>query len=334
MVCTSLSEEQLGRIAAVDSRVQVADAAGQLLKELPSALRPGQAPAPIRPPAQPLNELLAEAEVVLAARRIPVDLAARAPRIRWVQLPMAGIEWFKTTDIWTTPDLAVTNAAGLSSASIAEWVMMTILGFTKDAQRMFASKAASRWDRFIPGQLRGKTLGIVGLGSIGREVARLAQAFGVNVIAIRRNPARSDDTALRVLPPEGLHELLAASDYVLLAVPATDETIGMISRAELAVMRPSSYLINVARGDVVDQDALIDALRSDRLAGAGLDVFRNEPLEEDSPLWDLPNVMLSSHIAGLFEGFDDGVTDMFCGNLRRYLAGDPLNNLVDRAAGY
>ena len=334
VVITSLSDDQLGRIAAVDPRAEVADAASQLLEQLPSALRPGQTPAPRRPPARPLDELLAEAEVVLAARRIPIDLATRAPRLRWIQLPMSGIEWFKTADIWTTPDLAVTNAAGLGAAPLAEYVMMTMLGLVKDSPRMFASKAAARWDRFNHGQLRGKTVGIVGLGAIGSEVARLAQAFGMEVIALRRNPGRSGASAFRVLPPEGLHELLAASDCVVLAVPATDATVGMIGPEELAVMRPSSYLINVARGDVVDEAALIDALRHGRLAGAGLDVFQTEPLPVESRLWGLPNVMLSAHNAGLFEGYDDGVTDLFSDNLRRYLDGEQLINLVDRSAGY
>jgi phosphoglycerate dehydrogenase-like enzyme len=334
VVINSLSDDQLRRIADVDPRAPVADAAAQLLEQLPAALRPGQTPAPLRPPARPLDELLSEAEVILAARQIPIDLASRAPRLRWIQLPMSGTEGYKAADIWTAPDLVVTNAAGISAVPLAEYVLMTMLGLAKNSPRMFANKAAAQWDRFNLGQLRGQTLGIVGLGAIGAEVARLAQPFGMNIIALRRHPERSDASAFRVLPPEGLHELLAASDYVVLSVPATEATVGMIGPEELAVMRPSSYLINVARGDVVDEAALIDALRHNRLAGAGLDVFRTEPLPDESRLWGLPNVMLSAHNAGLFDGYDDGVTDLFSDNLRRYLDGDPLLNFVDRSAGY
>ncbi len=335
LVCTSLTDELLARIVAVSPRVRVVDAAAQLLEELPSTLRPGQPPAPLREPGRSLNDLLAQAEVLLAARRLPADLAARSPRLRWVQSPLAGVELFRQTDLWSKPEIVITSGAGVNSGPVAEYVIAAVLALAKNVPRMLDNKAQRKWDRFTLGQVRGQTMGIVGLGAIGREVARLAQALGMQVVATRRRiGAEAPDAAGWVLPHDQLHRLLAASDFVVLTVPATRETAGMIGRRELEAMRPSARLINVSRGDVVDQGVLIEALRDGRLAGAALDVFEVEPLPADSPLWGMPNVLISPHIAGLFDDYDVCVVDLFVGNLLRYLDGRPLVNEVDRQQGY
>ena len=334
LIAQSLSEAQVERIRACDQRIQVTDGAAQMVREEPGALRPGQKAAPDRAGGASLDDLLGDAEVVLGARRIPINMASRAPQLRWVQLPMAGIEWFHTADIWTNERIAITTAAGVSSPAVAEWVLTAMLWLAKDAPRLWEAKERHEWSRFNLGQLRGKTLGVIGYGAIGQEVARLGAAFGMEVLAVKRRVRPDERLPAWVLPLERLHDVLPRCDYVVLTVPATDGTKGLIGAKELALMRPSARLINIARGDVVDEAALIAALRKGRLAGAGLDVFQQEPLPKDSLLWELPNVFMSSHIAGLFEEYDDRLVDLFTANLRRYLDGAPLKNAVDRAAGY
>jgi len=179
-------------------------------------------------------------------------------------------------------------------------------------------------------------VGIVGMGHIGEEVARLARAFGCRIVATRRSVTAptSDQHADELLPPSGLPRLLETSDYVVLAVPLTPETRGMIGAAELGMMPPHAVLVNIARGGVVDEAALVDALREHRIAGAALDVFEREPLPAESPLWDLDNVIVSPHISGGTEIYNQRAVDIFADNLRRFLAGEPLHNVVDPARGY
>lgn len=334
LIAQSLSEAQVERIRACDRRVRVVDGAAQMVQEEPGALRPGQKAAPDQAGGASLDDLLRDAEVVLGTRRVPVNMASRAPMLRWVQLPLAGIEWFRTTDLWKDESIAITTAAGVSSPPVAEWVLMAMLWLAKDAPRLWEAKERHEWSRFNLGQLRGKTVGVIGYGAIGQEVARLGTAFGMEVIAVKRRVRADEQLPAWVLPLERLHEVLSRCDYVVLTVPATDGTKGLIGAGELGLLPPSARLINIARGDVVDEAALIAALREGRLAGAGLDVFREEPLPKDSPLWEMPNVFMSSHIAGLFEEYDDRLADLFVENLRRYLDGAPLKNAVDRTAGY
>lgn len=334
LVLTSLTDELLRRIAAVGPDVRVSDGAALLLQEVPSALRVGQQPAPDRSQGRSLNELLAEAEVILGARKAPQDLRARAPKLRWIQWPMAGIDFLKETDVWSDPSVVVTSAAGINARPVAEYVLMAMLALAKGVPRMLASKAGKRWDRFTLGQMRGKTVGIVGFGSIGGEVAHLAQAFGMKLLATKRHVDPEGETPEWVVPPTQLDRLLRESDFVVLTVPATPETVGMIGRRELGLMRPTAVLVNVSRGDVVDEGALVEALREGRLAGAALDVFQEEPLPPGNPLWTMPNVLISAHMAGLFEDYDARVVDLFIANLRHYLAGHRLLNQVDRREGY
>jgi len=183
-------------------------------------------------------------------------------------------------------------------------------------------------------------LGLVGLGGVGREIARLARAIGMRVLAIRRSPgeACTGDAAVpdveAVYSPDRLRELLAVSDYLTLILPHTEETAGLIGKAELAAMKPGAVFINIARGSIVDEPALIDAIRCGHLGGAALDVFAVEPLPPESPLWDMPNVLITSHTVSTAMDENELVVDLFCDNLRRYLAGEPLRNLFDRARGY
>ena len=312
----------------------MADGAALLLAEVAAALRSGQQPPPMREQSQDLDQLLAEAEVIFSARRLPPNLVSRAPRLRWIQFPMAGVDWVKDTELWKNTRVIITTASGVVARPIAEYVLMAMLILAKDLRRTLASQEARKWDRYDRGQLGGKTVGILGYGAIGQEVARLAQAFDMRVLATKRRVAPREGLPPWVLPKEGMDRLLQESHYVVLTVPATRETIGMIGARQLAAMRPGSVLINVSRGDMVDEAALIDALQRGHLSGAALDVFQSEPLPPESPLWSMPGVLVSAHSAGLFEGYDAAVVELFAANLARYLDGQPLLNQVNRRTGY
>jgi phosphoglycerate dehydrogenase-like enzyme len=231
----------------------------------------------------------------------------------------------------------VTSAVGLASAPIAELVLTYMLMFTKGWPLLARQQQAHDYSRLIPGTLEDRTVGIVGMGSIGAEIARLARPFGCRIIGTRRSATRrtSDPTTGdEVVPASDLHYLLGASDFVVLAAPLTPETRGLIDARALAAMRPDAVLMNIARGELIDDAALLDALRQRRIRGAALDVFAEEPLPPDSPLWDLDNVILTPHIAGGFDRYFEVGTAMFCANLERYLRGEPLENVIEAARGY
>ncbi len=333
VVTTSVTDELIARIARVDARVRVADAAATLLEELPTALRPMQQPAPDRSGGRSLNAMLAEAEVVLAARRLPADVGRRSPNLRWIQLPMAGVELARNLDVWNDPNVVITSAAGVNAVPVAEWVMTQALTLTKQVGRMVRGQRSRAWDRFELPQLRGATMGIIGFGAIGRETARLAAVFGMRVLAVKRNPVEASG-GVEVLPPSELDRVLLESDFLVLAVPSTPETREMIGARELALMKETAYFINPARGDVVDEAALLAALAERRIAGAALDVLQSEPPASDSPWWEVDNALVTAHVAGLFPGYDAAVVDLFVENLKCYLDGQPLRNVVDRARAY
>ena len=262
VIATSLTDDLIERIEKVDARVHVADAAARLFEELPSALRPGQEPAPDRSGGHSLDALLSRAEVVLAARRLPADIGRRAPNLRWIQLPLAGSEWARGIDVWRDPNVAITSGAGISAGPVAEWVVTQMLTLAKQVGRMVRGQRARQWDRFDLAQLRGATIGIVGFGAIGRETARLAAAFGMRVLAVKRNLADAGlvGAEVELLPPSALDRVLREADFLVLAAPSTPETRGMIGARELGLMKPTAYFINPARGDLVDEPALLAAL--------------------------------------------------------------------------
>jgi phosphoglycerate dehydrogenase-like enzyme len=211
-----------------------------------------------------------------------------------------------------------------------------MLMFAKGSHICFQQKQLKQWQPFMPSVLRGKTVGIIGLGGIGREIARLSKAFGMHVMAARRTVkksgrARNVDEAFSV---RELPRLLRKSDFVVLALPLTHETHKIIGEEQLRLMKPTAYLVNIARGKVVDEPALVSALRENRIAGAALDVFEVEPLPAASPLWELSNVILTPHIAGGMDRYIEQATDIFCENLKRYLAGERLTRVVNKTKGY
>jgi phosphoglycerate dehydrogenase-like enzyme len=197
-------------------------------------------------------------------------------------------------------------------------------------------KQKHEWRRYAPTVMRGKTVGIVGLGHIGREVARLCQAFGMKVIAPRRSAKKAGRARYvdRLLPAGQMPVLLAESDFVVICVPLTQETRKLIGEKEFKAMKPTAYIINIARGGIIDEEALVRALEEKRISGAGLDVTVPEPLPPESPLWDFDNVILSPHVSGGMDEYMERATDLFCENLGRYLAGKRLRNVIDRKKGY
>jgi D-2-hydroxyacid dehydrogenase (NADP+) len=228
----------------------------------------------------------------------------------------------------------LTSSSGLHATPIGEFVLCVMLMFAKGVHRVVRAQERHEWARYMPQELYGKTVGVVGFGHIGGEVARLAKAFGCRVIAMRRSEPVADERVDAFVPVAELPRLLGESDFVVLSVPLTSETHHLIGEAELRAMKPSAVLINISRGGVVDETALVRALKEGWIAGAGLDVFEQEPLPPESELWDLENAIVSPHISGGTEIYNDRATGIFCENLRRYLAGEPLMNLADPARGY
>lgn len=282
-----------------------------------------------------LVPLLARAEVIYGdINRLPENIMAKAPGLKWIQAVSAGVDKLPE-DIVRTP-VQVTTVKGVHAHVLGEFALHLMLCLAKETALCFQMKGEKKWKRFRPATLQGKTLGIVGLGNIGRETARLAKAFGMRVVAIRRaakGPARMRYVD-NLRPREELLHLLAESDFVVLSLPLTAETRGMFGEPELRAMKPEAYLINIARGSIVQEDVLIRALEEKWIAGAGLDVFAAEPLAPESRLWDLPNVVFSPHIAGIMPDYDRRTSEIFLENLRRYLEGKKLRNVMDKKKGY
>jgi phosphoglycerate dehydrogenase-like enzyme len=274
-------------------------------------------------------------------------LLARAPRLAWVHSATSGVER-ALTPASRERGLVVTNARGVFSRPIAEYVLMMILAVSRRLPQLLELQRERTWQPLEGTELRDVTVGIVGFGSIGRTVATLASGFGCRVVAVRRHselestPRSADDEGPpgaelrldRVGGPETLPELLAESDFVVLAAPLTSETEDLINADTLAMVKPGAWLINVARGRLIDERALLRALRDGPLGGAVLDTFRDEPLPPMSSFYDLPNVIVTPHTAWSSGRVLDRSVELFCDNLRRYATGDALLNVVDPDAGY
>ena len=275
-------------------------------------------------------------------------ILARAPRLSWVHSATSGVERALTPSALER-GVVVTNARGVFSRPIAEYVVMMILAVSRRLPQLLELQRERTWQPLEGTELRDVTVGIVGLGSIGRAVGALATAFGCRVVAVRRRAdAGMESTAVddedgrslgeimldRVGGPETLPELLAESDVIVLAAPLTPETEDMINAETLALVKPGAWLINVARGRLIDERALIRALRDGQLGGAVLDMFRDEPLPPMSSFYDLPNVIVTPHTAWSSGRVLDRSVELFCDNLRRFATGEPLLNVVDPSAGY
>jgi len=273
-------------------------------------------------------------------------LLARAPRLAWVHSATSGVER-ALTPAARERGLIVTNARGVFSRPIAEYVLMMILAVSRRLPQLLELQRERTWQPLEGAELRDVTVGIIGLGSIGRAVGALATAFGCRVVAVRRRPEQGeavsrggDDPSFgeamldRVGGPETLPQLLGESDFIVLAAPLTPETEDMIDAETLAMVKPGAWLINVARGRLIDERALLRALRDGPLGGAVLDTFREEPLPALSSFYELPNVIVTPHTAWSSGRVLDRSVELFCDNLRRFATGELLLNVVDPAAGY
>ncbi len=326
------SEAQLNKLRAVSSRLDVHQITDASFEELPEDLR---------------NRV----EILYGWGR-HLNEAHRFPRLNWIQAHSAGINYLLDKPVWQS-QVILTTLNGVHPVPMAEHALAMMLAFRWKLLEMFRFQARSewpegRWALFSRPELRGSTLGLVGYGAIGRELARQAQALGMRVLAVNRSgqrrpyfgfmePGIGDPEAVipeKIYQTGYLLDMLPQCDYVVVLVPLTPETHHLFGAKAFASMKESAFFFNLARGGLVDETALIAALRQGQIAGAGLDVFEKEPLSSESALWQMENVIISPHVSGFTPKYDDRASDLFAENLRRYLAGEPLLNLVDRERGY
>ena len=280
---------------------------------------------------KPSPEQLARTEALMAGA-VPAGLLPAMPRLRWAQAMSAGVDnWLALPDL--PPDLTLTCARGTHTESMPENIIGALFHVAKPYAQVAEYQKQGKWVHTVAQPLTGKTLGILGLGAIGQEVARIAVALGMHVIGTKRRPTRIPNVA-EVLAPSQTDEVLAQSDFVLLLLPATPETENFIDAKRLAQMKPSAWLLNFGRGQIVNDADLMAATKEKKIAGALLDVFRQEPLPSEHPFWTAPGIVVLPHIGGPHPQRDRFVARLFVENLRRFLDGEPLREVVDRTAGY
>jgi len=262
--------------------------------------------------------------------KIPTAFYEKAGRLRWLQAMAAGVDWVFVPEL---PErVVVTRVPGVFGDWMAQYVLAWCGAISQRVETYRAAQRDRRWiETTLPGRLRGSTLAVIGIGDIGRTIARLARAFGMRVIGVSRSGAEVPGVE-RVYRARDLHRALGAADWVVLTVPLTEATRGLIGASALAAMKPTAWLLNIARGPVVDEAALLETLRRRAIAGAVLDVFATEPLPVDHPLWGLDNVIVTPHIAG--PSTPEEMAPVFADNLARFLAGRRLRHIVDRRKGY
>lgn len=276
-------------------------------------------------------ELAARGEMLISWRPVP-GLIAGMPRLRWIQSTTAGMEqWLAAPDL--RESIVLTCARGAHRVQMPENILGALFFLTKPLTFFALEQRESRWTRRVSEPLAGKTLGILGLGAVGQELARKAEALEIRVIGTKRSPAPLPHIA-KVYPPEATDEVLGASDFVLLLLPSTADTENFMNAARFRAMKKSAYLLNFARGALIVDNDLIDAVRAKTIAGAVLDVFRKEPLPSDHPFWTTPGITIFPHVGGGHPARDLGVAEVFVANAQRFLAGEPLATVVDRALGY
>jgi|SRR5581483_1665559 len=288
---------------------------------------------------QALRGALPSADAAFAAF-LDRDLVPSLTKLRWVQAPAAGVGHLLSDELVASP-IVLTSARGVRARPIAEHVLAVTLALARQLHTALRYQATHTWsldELEASGRIRtlkGARMGLIGLGAIGIEVAAAASAFGMHVIAVRKRTTRPAPPGVEeVLPPERLPELLAASDVVVLAAALTPDTRELIGRAALGHVKRGAFLVNISRGGLIDDAAVIEALQDGRLGGAALDVFTREPLDRTSPYWDLPNVIVTPHISGGMEDYWTPLVALFAENLTRFERGEPLLNVVDKHAGY
>ena len=317
LISFHLPKIYLERILSVSTRIEISQNRGQ----------------------EELLKLVENADVLLAGRfSRRMFLAAR--RLKWIQTNYVGVESFLYPEV-VESDVIVTNAGGVNTVPVAEHAIGLIFCLSRKLHLFIRNQLEKKWKtsnaELLPqmNEVAGKTLGIVGIGRIGSEIAKKAKCLGMKTVATRRNTSGPKPDHVDILvSSENLDQLLAESDFVVLQLPATAETKNLIGEKEFRSMKPTAYLINTGRGDVVQEDKLIKALKEGWIAGAALDTFADEPLPENSPLWDMQNVVITPHVAGLTPYYIDRLIEIFCENLKRFMNKEQLVNVVDKKRGY
>jgi len=277
------------------------------------------------------DEQLQQAEVVLCWDFGP-EYFTRCPRLRWIHKMSTGVDRMLYPEL-VHSSVILTSSSGAHAIPMAEHVIGVMLAIVKDLPGSFRKQLSHTWVKEYTRELYGKVVGIVGTGHVGTEIAKRAKIMGMTVLGLRRRDLQTDYVD-QMFPRDRLHDLLNRSDFVVVALPLTPETRGLLGEAEFNAMRSDAYFINIARGSIVQQEALIQALQNRHIAGAALDVAAVEPLSPDSPLWDMKNVIITPHVSGHSVSVNARAIDLFCENLLRYQHGEPLVNVVDRQAGY
>ena len=302
-------------------------------------------------------DVLATVEVLHTSAALPDR--AQMPGLRWIQLDTSGVDHVSGHPIWNDADCEITTIGGVSPGPIAEYVQFAILGFAHRLPAVLAARDrrhwptnAERWRDYGPSSVAGAAVTVVGYGRIGREIGRRARGLGMSVIGVSRSgrtpdrarldayydgfrpPGPADDGATELMTPDRLPEAVSRADYVVVVAPLTAQTRGLVDADVIRAMKPGAVVINVARGGIVAESALLDAVRSGAVGGAVLDVFDDEPLPPDSPWWDEPNVLVTPHVSGLASAYRRDVGLIVAENLRRFRRGETLLNRVDRTAGY
>jgi phosphoglycerate dehydrogenase-like enzyme len=326
------TDDQLDKLRAVSPRVEVAQATNASFDELPETLQ------------NSVNILYGWGRQLAEAHRFP--------RLKWIQTHSAGVDSLRDKPLWSSP-LMITSLNGVHAVPMAEYALAMIMAFRWRIPQMFRLQTRSewakgRWDIFASPELRGSTLGLIGYGAIARELARQAQALGMRVLALNRSGRRRRFEGFSqpgIGDPEGfipetiyrsdeLPAMLPECDYVVVLAPLTPVTRHLLDAAAFEAMKPNAIFVNLARGGLVDEKALVEAIRQKQITGAALDVFEAEPLPADSPLWQMEQVIISPHVSGFTPNYDELASDLFAENLRRYVAGEPMLNLVNRERGY
>lgn len=332
LITTAISEDLLNQLRGISSRINITAVQAARASDIPA-------------------ETLARTEVLYTAYILPEP--EQVPALKWVQFHFAGIDRFLDEPLLKKDGLLITTLSGAAASQAAEYIVSMLLALTHKLPALLASQKKSEWpkdrfERFSPFELRGKTVGIVGYGSIGRQVARLLQPFGVTILAVKRNAMQPGDSGYipeglgdpegdlvnRLYPAQALRSMVKECHFIIITVPLTAETSGLIDEHILSSARPDAYLIDASRGGVVSHPALMNALKNGKLAGAALDVFPEEPLPASSPLWQVPNLIISPHISGSSPHYTERSVALFSENLHRYLGGLPLYNLYDAQRGY
>lgn len=327
----------IARIEAIDPRVRVVVETYVEEHDLRS-LRGTEPPDALRDRAPALTDAqraaFAELDIALAID-LPFDVAGIAPRLRWVQCIGAGSAQLQSAGLGPA-GIRLTSGAGVNAVGIAEFAVARVLQHWKQLREFDRLQERHAWEPTFGRQLAGCTVGLIGLGNINGAVARRMQAFGVRVLATRRTaiPGATAPDVDALYPTSELHTMLAESDAVIAAVPETGDTAALVDADAFAAMKPGGFFVNVGRGSLVDEPALVAALESGHLSGAALDVASQEPLPPDHPLWEAPNLYLSPHASTTPDAMFVNLTELFCDNLARYLAGEPLRNEVDLSVGY